>query len=65
MKAYSLDLREKIVTAHLAEKTSIRKVAARFSVSKSLVQKQARATKNRGKLGASHFGKYIKWKVDH
>jgi transposase len=52
MKAYSLDLREKIVTAHLAEKTSIRKVAARFSVSKSLVQKQARATKNRGKFTA-------------
>jgi transposase len=52
MKAYSLDLREKIVTAHMSEKMSIRKVATRFSVSKSLVQKQARATTNRGKLTA-------------
>jgi transposase len=39
MKAYSLDLREKIVTAHLVQKMSIRKVAIRFAVSKSLVQK--------------------------
>jgi transposase len=52
MKPYSLDLREKIVTAHMSEKMSIRKVATRFSVSKSLVQKQARATTNRGKLTA-------------
>jgi transposase len=56
MKAYSLDLRQKIVTAHLAEKTSIRKVAAQFSVSKSLVQKQARATKNRGKFTTQDQG---------
>jgi transposase len=39
MKAYSVDLRQKIVTAHMSEKMSIRKVAARFAVSKSLVQK--------------------------
>ncbi len=39
MKSYSIDLREKIVTAHLKELMSIRKVAARFGVSKSLVQK--------------------------
>jgi transposase len=39
MKSYSLDIREKIVTAHLKELMSIRKVAARFGVSKSLVQK--------------------------
>ena len=39
MKAYSLDIREKIVTAHLVIKMSIRKVAAQFGVTKSLVQK--------------------------
>ncbi|NJO59761.1 MAG: transposase [Richelia sp. RM2_1_2] len=39
MKAYSIDLREKIVAAHIQEKISIRKVAIRFAVSKSLVQK--------------------------
>jgi transposase-like protein len=39
MKSYSLDIREKIVTVHLTEKMSIRKVAIRFDVSKSLVQK--------------------------
>jgi transposase len=36
----------------MSEKMSIIKVATRFSVSKSLVQKQARATTNRGKLTA-------------
>ncbi|WP_318718979.1 hypothetical protein [Roseofilum sp. SBFL] len=35
MKAYSLDLREKIVKAHLVEKYSIRQVSARLSVSKN------------------------------
>jgi transposase len=39
MKAYSMDLREKIVAAHIEEKISIRQVALRFAVSKSLVQK--------------------------
>ena len=39
MKAYSVDLRKKIVAAHLEQKLSIRKTAAIFSVSKSLVQK--------------------------
>jgi transposase len=50
MKSYSLDLPSKIVAAHLAEKMSIRKVATRFGVTKSLVQKQARATTSFGKL---------------
>jgi transposase len=57
MKAYSLDLREKIVTAHLAEKTSIRKVAARFSVSKSLVQKLVKQQKTEGSLQPKTRGK--------
>jgi transposase len=39
MKAYSLDFREKIVKIYEQEKTSIRKVANRFNVSKAFVQK--------------------------
>lgn len=39
MKAYSIDLREKIVKAYEQYNTSIRKVAARFDVSKTFVQK--------------------------
>jgi putative transposase len=46
MKAYSIDLREKIVAAHIQQKISIRKVATIFSVSKSLVQKLGFATRN-------------------
>jgi transposase len=57
MKAYSLDLRQKIVTAHLAEKTSIRQVAAQFSVSKSLVQKLVKQQKTEGSLQPKTRGK--------
>ena len=39
MKPYSLEFREKIVKAYQQGDTSIRKVAARFDVSKALVQK--------------------------
>lgn len=39
MKAYSIDLREKIVNAYSEGDTSIRKVAQRFGVAKSFVQK--------------------------
>lgn len=57
MKAYSVDLREKIVTAHLVEKMSIRKVAIRFSVSKSLVQKLVKLQKTEGNLQPKKTGK--------
>jgi putative transposase len=57
MKSYSVDLRSKIVEAHLIQKISIRKVAQIFAVSKSLlpkIVKQKRTErnvfpKNRGK----------------
>lgn len=39
MKAYSVEFREKVVKAYEQGNTSIRKVAARFDVSKSWVQK--------------------------
>lgn len=50
MKAYSIDLREKIVTAHIQEKISIRQVAIKFDVSKSLVQKLVKQQKIDGNL---------------
>jgi transposase len=39
MKAYSIDLREKIVNTYEKGGTSIRKVAVQFGVAKSYVQK--------------------------
>lgn len=57
MKAYSVDLREKIVKAHLAEKMSIRKVALRFAVSKSLVQKLVKLQQTEGNLQPKQRGK--------
>lgn len=57
MKAYSLALRQKIVKAHLAEKMSIRKVATRFGVSKSLVQKLVNLQKTEGNLQPKQRGK--------
>jgi transposase len=57
MKAYSLDLRQKIVTAHLAEKMPIRKVANRFAVSKSLVQKLIKQQQTEGDLRPKQRGK--------
>ncbi|MBD2137630.1 transposase [Anabaena sp. FACHB-1237] len=57
MKAYSVDLREKIVAAHIQEKISIRKVAIRFSVSKSLVQKLIKQQQTDGNLEPKQRGK--------
>ena len=57
MKAYSVDLRKKIVTAHLVEKMSIRKVATRFSVSTSLVQKLIKQQQLEGNLQPKPRGK--------
>ncbi|MBW4509618.1 MAG: hypothetical protein KME64_24355 [Scytonematopsis contorta HA4267-MV1] len=57
MKAYSIDLREKIVLAHIQEKISIRQVAIRFAVSKSLVQKLVKQQQNDGNLQPKKRGK--------
>jgi putative transposase len=57
MKAYSVDIRQKIVTAHLAEKMSIRKVATRFAVTKSLVQKLVKQQQTEGNLQPKQRGK--------
>ena len=57
MKAYSIALREKIVAAHIQEKISIRKVAIRFAVSKSLVQKLIKQQQVDGNLKPKQRGK--------
>jgi transposase len=57
MKAYSIDLREKIVAAHLDNHQSIRTVARLFAVSKSVVQKLVRQQKLEGSLQPKKPGK--------
>lgn len=57
MKAYSVDLRQKIVAAHLTEKMSIRKVATRLAVSKSFVQKLLNLQRTEGNLQPKTRGK--------
>lgn len=50
MKAYSIDIRERIVAAHIQDRISIRQVAIKFAVSKSLVQKLIKQQKTDGNL---------------
>ena len=57
MKAYSIYLREKIVAAHIQEKISIRQVAIRYAVSKSLVQKLVKQQQFEGNLQPKQRGK--------
>ncbi len=57
MKAYSVEFRKRIVVAHLVEKMSIRKVATKFAVSKSLVQKLVNQHRTEGKLEPKQRGK--------
>lgn len=57
MKSYPVELREKIVAAHLQKNISIRKVANIFSGSKSLVQKLIKQQKVEGNLQCKLRGK--------
>lgn len=50
MKPYSIDLRQKIVEVYEKEDTSIRKVAERFKVAKSFVQKILKQYRETGDL---------------
>lgn len=50
MKPYSIDLREKIISVYEAGNTSIRKVAARFKVSKNTVQELVKRKREQGTL---------------
>lgn len=60
MKAYSIDFRSKIVKAYEQGDTSIRKVASRFDVSKSFVQKLLLAKKTQGHIEPKQQGSGIK-----
>jgi transposase len=50
MKPYSVDFREKIVKVYAQGNTSVRKVAARFDVSKAFVQRMLKQQKLAGHL---------------
>jgi transposase len=50
MKAYSVDFRQKIVDTYFNEKISIAKVAERFCVAKSFVQKIIKQWRETGDL---------------
>lgn len=60
MKPYSVDFREKIVTAYEQGNTSVRKVAARFDVSKAFVQKMLKQQKLEGHLQPKKQGGAMK-----
>ena len=57
MKAYSVDLRTKIVAAHCVDKRSIRQVAQQFDVSPSYVQKLVKQYQTEGNLQPKKRGK--------
>ena len=56
MKAYSLDLRQKIVDAYTNQEGSIRQVAQRFKVAKSFVQKLLKRYQQEGTLAPKRQG---------
>jgi len=60
MKPYSIDFREKIVKAYEQGKTSVRKVAERFNVSKAFVQKMLKQQKLKGHLQPGKQGGAMK-----
>ena len=64
MKPYSIDLREKIVKAYSEGNTSIRKVAHRFGVAKSFVQKLLSMNKTQGHLEPRQQGGGMKGELD-
>ena len=50
MKAYSIDLRQKIIDVHENENISIRKLAKRFCVAKSFIQKLLKQYRETGDI---------------
>ena len=50
MKAYSVDLRQKIIEVHEHENISIRKLAERFHVAKSFIQKLLKQYRETGDI---------------
>ncbi|MEG4441006.1 IS630 transposase-related protein [Microcoleus sp. AT9_B5] len=64
MKAYCIDLRAKIVKVYSQGNTSIRKVAMRFGVAKSFVQKLLSLQKTQGHVKPKQQGGAIKGEFD-
>jgi transposase len=60
MKPYSIDFREKVVKAYEQGDTSIRKVAARFDVSKAFVQKLLKQKQTTGDVRPQKQGGSLK-----
>jgi transposase len=60
MKAYSIDLRQKIVKVYEQGQTSIRKVAAQFDVSKAFVQKLLKQKQTLGHIQPQKQGGHLK-----
>ena len=57
MKAYSLDFREKIIHIYFTERMSVRKVAKRFGVATSFVEKLMKQLREIGDiLSKPHAG---------
>ncbi len=48
MKAYSLDLRQRVVAAYEAGQTTIKEVAGRFAVSETFVKKMLKQKREQG-----------------
>ena len=64
MQPYSIDLREKVVKADEQGNTSIRKVAARFDVSKAFVQRLLKQKKSKGHVEPEKQGGRMKSQID-
>jgi putative transposase len=56
MKAYSLDLRERVVSTYESEQTTIKEVAKRFSVGETFVKKMLKHKRARGVVEAPRHG---------
>lgn len=65
MKPYSIDLREKIVSAIETGESSFRKTAQRFSVSKSFVQKLVAQKRTEGHLVPRKQGGSVSSIMEH
>lgn len=60
MKAYSLDLRQKIVDTYRNQEGSIRQVAQRFKVARSFVQKLLKQEQETGSIAPRSTGARVK-----
>lgn len=64
MKAYSLDLRQKIIDVYEQEKVSQRQLAQRFNVALSFIVKLLRQYRTTGNISPLPFNGGVKLKLD-